>query len=98
VGVNKYRLPAEDEMKREALKPPPRKKIDGQLKRLQAFKADRNQADVRRALDDLARAAESSSDNVYAKVVEAGCAGVTHGEICGALRRVYGFGSPLIVP
>ncbi len=98
VGVNKYRLPAEEDGEREALKPPPRKKIEAQLKRLERFKAGRDQAAVRRALDTLARAAESENDNVFEKVVEAACAGVTHGEICGELRKVYGFGAPLIVP
>ena len=74
VGVNKYRVPAEQEMEREALKPPPRKKIDAQLRRLTLFKAGRNQGEVRRALDALARAAESQDENVYEKVVEAACA------------------------
>ena len=63
-----------------------------------AFKAGRDRDAVRRALDTLARAAESADDNVFEKVVEAACAGVTHGEICGELRKVYGFGAPLIVP
>jgi methylmalonyl-CoA mutase N-terminal domain/subunit len=98
VGVNKYRLSAEDEVPREALKPPPRRRVEAQLKRLKRFKAARSQAGVRRALADLTRAAESRDENVYAKVVDAACAGVTHGEICAALRKVYGFGSPLIVP
>jgi methylmalonyl-CoA mutase N-terminal domain/subunit len=98
VGVNKYRVGPQEEMAREALKPPPRKKIEAQLKRLARFKAKRSQAEVRRALDALARAAESKDENVYETVVEAACAGVTHGEICAGLRQVYGFGSPLIVP
>jgi methylmalonyl-CoA mutase N-terminal domain/subunit len=98
VGINKYRLPAEEEPKREALKPPPRKTIEAQLRRLKAFKAGRSQAEVGRALDGLAHAAESPDENVYARVVDAACAGVTHGEICAALRKVYGFGNPLIVP
>jgi methylmalonyl-CoA mutase N-terminal domain/subunit len=97
VGVNKYRVPAKEEMKREALKPPPRKKIEAQLKRLKKYRADRDQDQVRKALDALARAAESKTDNVYEKVVDAACAGITHGEICARLRQVYGFGEPLIV-
>jgi len=84
-------------MERESLKPPPRKKIEAQLKRLARFKAARNQSEVRRALDALARAAESKGENVFEKVVEAACAEVTHGEICATLRKVYGFGQPLIV-
>ena len=98
VGVNKYRVPAEAEMEREALKPPSRRKIDAQLARLARFKARRNQGQVRRALDALARAAESKDQNVFEKVVDAACAGITHGEICASLRKVYGYGQPLIVP
>ena len=97
VGVNKYRVPAEEEMQREALKPPPRKKIEAQLKRLKRFKAERSQAGVRRAIDALTRAAESKDQNVYEMAVEAASADVTHGEICETLRKVYGFGQPLIV-
>jgi pivalyl-CoA mutase large subunit len=98
VGVNKYRVPAEEEMTREALEPPPKKKIEAQLGRLKRFKAGRNKAEVGRALDALVRAGESRDENVFEKVVDAACAGVTHGEICAALRKVYGFGEPLIVP
>ena len=54
-------------MAREALKPPPRKKMEAQIKRLKRFKAERDQAQVRGALDALARAAESKNENVYEK-------------------------------
>ena len=64
VGVNKYRVSAEEEMAREALKPPPRKTIDAQLKRLKRFKAERSQAGVRRAIDALTRAAERGRERV----------------------------------
>ncbi len=67
------------------------------MKRLERFKAARSQGEVGKALEALTRAAESKSANVYEAVVDAACAGVTHGEICAALRRVYGFGQPLIV-
>jgi methylmalonyl-CoA mutase N-terminal domain/subunit len=97
VGVNKYRVPAEAEMTREALRPPSRKKIEAQLARLARFKAGRNGSEVHRALDALARAADSKNENVFEKVVEAACAEVTHGEICATLRKVYGFGQPLVV-
>jgi methylmalonyl-CoA mutase N-terminal domain/subunit len=97
VGVNKYRMPADAESEREALRPPSRKRIEAQLKRLARFKAGRNQENVRRALDALARAGDSAQENVFEKVVEAACAEVTHGEICACLRKVYGFGQPLIV-
>ena len=57
-----------------------------------AFKAARPAADVRRALDQLARAANDPRDNVFARVVEAAEAGCTHGEVCATLRRELGFG------
>jgi methylmalonyl-CoA mutase N-terminal domain/subunit len=97
VGVNKYRVEAEDDVEREALAPPSRKRIEAQLGRLARFKAARSPHRVRRALDALARAAERPQENVFEKVVEAACAEVTHGEICAQLRKVYGFGQPLIV-
>jgi methylmalonyl-CoA mutase N-terminal domain/subunit len=96
VGVNRYRLPAE-KLTAVALKPPPRKKIKAQLARLRRFKAERSGAGVRRALKELTQAAESRQENVFARIVDAACADVTHGEICAALRKVYGVGEPLIV-
>src|SRR5215467_895194 len=54
VGVNKYRVPAQYAQEREALRPPSRKRMEAQLKRLAHFKASRSQECVRRALDALA--------------------------------------------
>ena len=61
------------------------------------FKNERSQADVKRTLAELSRAANSKNDNVFSKVVEATAAGVTHGEVVGCLRQELGFGHPLIV-
>ena len=97
VGVNKYRMPAPEAQERETLRPPSRMTIEAQLKRLARFKAERNHECVRRALDALARTAELADGNVFEKVVEAAGAEATHGEICACLRKVYGFGQPLIV-
>ncbi len=98
VGVNKNRIAEEDELPRAPLEPPPLEVMEAQVAHLKAYKAARDQDAVQRALDDLARAAESESDNVFAQVIEAVSAGVTHGEVCGRLREVYGNGEPLIVP
>lgn len=98
IGVTRARIPDEQEEKREPLRPPPMARVEAQIARLKAYKADRDQTAARRGLDDLARAAEGRDENVYAAVVAAAGAGVTHGEICGKLRDVYGFGDPLIVP
>jgi methylmalonyl-CoA mutase, N-terminal domain len=97
VGVNKYRVLDEQAFEREALKPPSRRKIEAQLKRLKRFKAERGRDSVARAAHALEGAAESREANVFEAVVEAACTGLTHGEICASLRKVYGFGNPLIV-
>ena len=72
-------------------------RIAAQIAKFKAFKAARNQAEVARALDALAGAANSAAENVFEKVVDAAVAEVTHGEICACLRREMGFGQPLVV-
>jgi methylmalonyl-CoA mutase N-terminal domain/subunit len=62
-----------------------------------AFKAARSGSSVRRALDDLARAANSANENIFERVLAAAEAGVTHGEIVATLREELGFGHPLVV-
>ena len=64
---------------------------------LARYKRERDRTSARRGRDDLARAAASDDENVYAAVVEATLAGATHGEIVAQLRDVLGFGEPLIV-
>jgi methylmalonyl-CoA mutase, N-terminal domain len=96
VGVNKYRMPTQEAQERETLRPPSRKTIEAQLKRLAHFKAARNQERVRRSLDALARTAELPDGSVFEKVVEAAGAEPAHGEICACLRKVYGFGQPIV--
>ncbi len=98
VGVNKFKVPEEDEMPRQPLKPPPADVIEAQIERLKRYKAERDQTATARAMDELSRAAESEDENVFEKIVDATCAGATHGEICQRLRDIYGFGDPLIVP
>lgn len=94
VGVNAYRAgpqPEESEIQ-------PRTDmavIEERVATLKRYKADRDQALLRRGLDGLARAADSEDENVYGAVVEAASSGATHGEICALLRRAYGFGQPL---
>lgn len=62
-----------------------------------AYKAARSTRQVREAIDGLRRAAASKTLNIFEQVVAAADAGVTHGEIVGALRQELGFGHPLIV-
>ena len=96
IGVNCYQVEEEDATI------PPAERPDAQamaqhVERFKAFKRERSQEAVARALDALARAAGSPRENVFEKVVEAAEAGVTHGEMVSCLRRELGFGHPLIV-
>ncbi|WJR78096.1 acyl-CoA mutase large subunit family protein [Bradyrhizobium sp. NP1] len=95
VGVNCYQIEEDPTV-------PPAERPDAEamlrhVERFKAFKGERSQREVARALDALARAANSTDENVFEKVVEATEAGVTHGEVVSCLRRELGFGHPLIV-
>ncbi len=96
VGVTAQRAETEDFAALPLERPEPAR-IEAQIAKFKAFKADRNQAEVARALDALASAANSEAENVFEKAVDAAIAEVTHGEICACLRREMGFGQPLVV-
>ncbi len=91
VGVNAYRAD-EDERDRAALARPDPEAMRAHLAAFKAFKSQRSQHAVERALNALAAAANDPKHNVFSKVVEAAEAGCTHGEICGRLRQELGFG------
>ena len=98
VGVNAHRMeddPADRPQARERLAA---SRVEKYLAEFEAYKRNRDQAAVRRALDDLARACNSENENTYEQVVNCALAGVTHGEICGRVRQEMGVGEPLIVP
>jgi methylmalonyl-CoA mutase N-terminal domain/subunit len=97
VGVNAYTLDGEHDTYAAppAYRPDP-VEMAAHVARFKAFKAERSQDAVDRALDDLARAAVSTDRNVFGAVVEAADSGATHGEIVTVLRRELGFGQPLI--
>jgi len=95
VGVNAYLVP--EERRPSALPRPDARKMAAQVASLKAYKAARNAARLQAGFDALARAAQNPKQNLFAAVVEAAGAGVTHGEICGALRRELGFGQPLAI-
>jgi methylmalonyl-CoA mutase N-terminal domain/subunit len=96
VGVNAYRA-AEEDFEAQSLERPERARIEAQIRKLKRFKAGRDQAETRRALDGLARAAGGAGENLFEKVVDAAIAEATHGEICACLRQELGFGRPLVV-
>lgn len=96
VGVNAYRYDGDQDVHRPLERPDPAV-VQDYLDSLRDYKASRDNQAVSRALDDLARAANSDNDNVYAKVVDATIAGATHGEVVARLRAELGDGQPLIV-
>lgn len=96
VGVNCYQV--DDET---IASPPPYRPDTAAMEQhvieFKQFKQERSQAEVKRALDQMARAANTDNANLFGEVVEAAMAGVTHGEIVACLRDELGFGHPLIV-
>ena len=90
VGVNKHQLPADERY--EPLRVDPAIEEE-QAKRLTALRADRSGEDVARGLDALRRAAEGN-DNVLYPMREALRARATVGEVCNALREIWGVYTP----
>jgi methylmalonyl-CoA mutase len=94
IGVNTYRLAAEDEL--EVLKVDNDDVYRQQVAKLERLRAERDDEVVRRSLEALTRSAEngpnqSSLDgNLLALAVEAARAKATVGEISDALEKVYG--------
>jgi methylmalonyl-CoA mutase N-terminal domain/subunit len=87
VGVNRYEDPGE--------KPIEILKIDNaleekQVQRVQALRARRDAAAAERALDRLRREAADEDVNLMPAIVAASKAYVTMGEMCDALREVWG--------
>src|SRR3954469_17693653 len=90
VGLNKFVTPAGERY--EPLRVDPAIEEE-QAKRLTQLRADRSADDVTRGLDDLRRAAEGA-DNVLYPMREALAARATVGEVCHALREVWGVYQP----
>jgi len=96
VGVNAH-VEQEDASARPSLERPEQDWMQGQVDRLSANKAARDQGAVAGALKNLRETARSTDGNVFAAEVEAVRAGVTQSEIIAALRDELGFGQPLVV-
>src|SRR3954447_25640559 len=87
VGVNRYEL--EDEPEVEILRIDPA--LEGkQIERVQALRDRRDSAAVEAALARLKQAAAREGDNLMPPLVVAAKAYVTLGEMCDALRTVWG--------
>jgi methylmalonyl-CoA mutase len=87
VGVNKYRLPEEEEL--DILSIDNAKVRASQIARLEEVRAARDQAACDAALDELARVA-SEGGNLLEAAVEAARARATVGEISMAMEKVFG--------
>ncbi|TPI41430.1 methylmalonyl-CoA mutase [Mesorhizobium sp. B3-1-6] len=97
VGVNRY----VDETSRSAevhIHPYDEECTQLQIDRLHAVRADRDNARVQQLLKELAEQARSDDVNLLPKTIEAVKAKATLGEICAALREVWGaYAEPMIV-
>jgi methylmalonyl-CoA mutase N-terminal domain/subunit len=90
VGVNRY---VEDDAPVEAtLRVDPAAERE-QLQRLATFRANRDSELVTQRLDEL-RACARGSDNLLTPIREALRASATVGEVCGAMRAVFGSHQP----
>jgi len=91
VGLNRYALDAEEHY--EPLRVDPTIEAE-QAERLAALRAERSSDDVKRGLDELRRAAEGT-DNVLPPMKSALAARATVGEVCHALREIWGTYTPV---
>lgn len=96
VGVNCYAA-NEDQAEEPAPYRPDPEAMKALVDSFKAYKAARSKIMVQGAIDDLARAANSETENIFEKVVSAAESGVTHGEIVACLRKEMGYGEPLII-
>jgi methylmalonyl-CoA mutase N-terminal domain/subunit len=90
VGVNKFVTPADERYEPMRVDPAIEEE---QAKRLTQLRADRSTDDVRRTLEELRGAAEGT-DNVLYPMQAALAARATVGEVCNALREVWGVYQP----
>ncbi|MGB0788954.1 MAG: methylmalonyl-CoA mutase, partial [Marinirhabdus sp.] len=88
VGVNNYRLKNEDPL--QILDVDNKKVRKEQMERLAHIKANRDTAEVKRALAKLTACAKTAKGNLVALAVEAARHRATLGEISDALETVYG--------
>lgn len=86
VGVNKFKI--EENHKKEILKVDPQVEIV-QKKKLQRLRQERDNVKVKESIDMLVEKAKTD-ENLMPYILEAVKSYATLGEICGALREVFG--------
>jgi methylmalonyl-CoA mutase len=88
IGVNKYRLAEEDNIK--VLHVDNTTVRQSQIENLLRLRADRNQTEVDRSLDALTEAARNKTGNLLELAVKAARVKATVGEMSAALEQIYG--------
>ncbi|MDR8393004.1 methylmalonyl-CoA mutase [Aliifodinibius sp. S!AR15-10] len=88
VGVNKYKLDKESPI--DILEVDNAKVRNKQLSRLEKLRSERNEAEVKSALDALTQVAETGDGNLLEAAVEAARKRATLGEISDAMEQVFG--------
>ena len=88
VGINKYRLEHEDAI--DTLEVDNTAVRESQIKRLNALRASRNEADVQRCLEAITEATRTGNGNLLALAIEAAKVRATLGEISMACEKVAG--------
>jgi methylmalonyl-CoA mutase N-terminal domain/subunit len=87
VGVNRYEVEAEPEIEILRIDPALERK---QIERVQSLRARRDSGAVETALARLKQAASTDDENLMPPIVDASRAYATMGEMCDALREVWG--------
>jgi methylmalonyl-CoA mutase, N-terminal domain len=87
VGVNRYEFEAEPDVEILRIDPALERK---QIERVQALRARRDSGGVEAALARLKQAAATEDENLMPPIVDASRAYATMGEMCDALREVWG--------
>ncbi len=88
VGLNKYRLEKEDPI--DILDVDNTAVRESQIKRLQTLRKNRNEADVKAALEAITKAVETKTGNLLALAVDAAQKRATLGEISDACETIVG--------
>ena len=88
VGTNKYRLDLEDPI--DILEVDNTAVRNQQIERLKQLRANRNEADVQKALDAITKCVETGQGNLLALAVEAAKVRASLGEISYACEKVVG--------
>jgi len=88
IGVNKYKL--EKEAQIDILEVDNSLVREQQIKRLEKLRAERNEVDVQKALDDITKAAETGEGNLLDLSIKAARVRASLGEISSAMEKVFG--------